>query len=282
MLNLEELEQLVAFKELGTLSKVAEKFHISTPSLSRAMQHVEEDFGVTLFDRTANRIALNETGEVAVSVARRILQTSQQGIKEVHQFDQSLKTIRVASVAPAPLWELFPQLSASFPHKHLHQQIGKEGEVLASLENKTVDLAILPYPYEKEGTHCLPYLKENLFIAVTKDHALAEYDQVTFHDLNGYNFLLMNQIGFWNDLVHEQMPASKFLVQTNRFEFEELVQHSNLPRFTTDYSKKMHPIRDDRIVIPISDPQAQVTYYLVSTNPAINLILNENHQQTKE
>ena len=39
MLNLEELEQLLAFKELGTLSKVAEKFLISTPSLSRSMQH---------------------------------------------------------------------------------------------------------------------------------------------------------------------------------------------------------------------------------------------------
>lgn len=62
MLNLEELEQLVAFKELGTLSKVAEQFLISTPSLSRSMQHVEEAFGVTLFDRSANRISLNETG----------------------------------------------------------------------------------------------------------------------------------------------------------------------------------------------------------------------------
>lgn len=39
MLNLEELEQLVAFKELGTLSKVAEQFLISTPSLSRCMHH---------------------------------------------------------------------------------------------------------------------------------------------------------------------------------------------------------------------------------------------------
>ncbi|KXT77854.1 LysR family transcriptional regulator [Streptococcus sp. DD13] len=271
MLNLEELEQLVAFKELGTLSKVAEKFHISTPSLSRAMQQVEEDFGVTLFDRTANRIALNETGEVAVNVARRILQTSQQGIKEVRQFELGLKTIRVASVAPAPLWELLPQLSASFPHKHLHQQIGKETEVLASLENDTVDLAILPFPYEKEGAYSLPYLTENLFIAVTKDHTLADYDQVTFQDLNGYNFLLMNQIGFWDDLVHEEMPASKFLVQTNRFEFEELVQHSNLPRFTTDYSRKRHLIRDNRKVIPISDPQAQVTYYLVTSNPQLRL-----------
>ena len=40
MLDLYELEQFVAFAELGTLSRVAEKFHISTPSITRSMQHL--------------------------------------------------------------------------------------------------------------------------------------------------------------------------------------------------------------------------------------------------
>ena len=271
MLNLDELEQLIAFKELGTLSKVADNYHISTPSLSRAMQHLEEDFGVSLFDRTVNRIALNETGERAVEVARRILQTSQQGIREVRDFDQSLKIIRVASVAPAPLWKLLPQLSAAFPHKHIHQQLGNEAEVLASLQEAAVDLAILPYPYTDEAATCLPYFTENLSIAVTKDHALADYTSVSFTDLNGYNFLLMSQIGFWYDMVHEEMPASKFLVQSNHFEFEELVQHSYLPRFVTDYSRVQQSLEDNRIIIPISDPKAHVTYYLVARDAILDI-----------
>ena len=47
MLNLEELEQFVAFADCGTLSKVAEEFHISTPSVTRSMQHIEESFSVS-------------------------------------------------------------------------------------------------------------------------------------------------------------------------------------------------------------------------------------------
>lgn len=66
MLNLIELEQFVAFAELGTLSAAAEELHISQPTLTRSMRHVEEAFGVTLFDRGKNRIALNETGKAAV------------------------------------------------------------------------------------------------------------------------------------------------------------------------------------------------------------------------
>ena len=51
MIDLNELSQLVAFADLGTLSRVAEEFHISTPSITRSMQHLEEAFGVPLFLR---------------------------------------------------------------------------------------------------------------------------------------------------------------------------------------------------------------------------------------
>ncbi len=37
MIDLYELRQLTAFADLGTLSKVAEEFHISTPSVTRSM-----------------------------------------------------------------------------------------------------------------------------------------------------------------------------------------------------------------------------------------------------
>lgn len=271
MLNLEELEQLVAFKELGTLSKVAEQFLISTPSLSRSMQHVEETFGVPLFNRSANRISLNETGERAVQAARRILETSQQGIHEVRDFDQSLKTITVASVAPAPLWSLLPTLTSLYPDKQLQHKICPTSKVLEAIEKNTADLVVLPFAYEGDKIDCLPYLKESLDIVVPLDHALAKESKVSFSDIDGYNFLLMNQIGFWNDLVRGKMPASKFLVQSSRFEFEELANNSTLPRFATNLSKDRKTLHKKRTVIPLSDPEAKVTYYLVSLNPNIRL-----------
>ena len=271
MLNLEELEQLVAFKELRTLSKVAEKFLISTPSLSRSMQHLEEDFGVPLFDRSANRISLNETGERAVEVARRILSTSQQGIKEVRQFDQSLKTITIASAAPAPLWSLLPQLTTLYPNKQISHQVCSIQQAMEAIENKEINLAVLPFAYEQNQTTCLPYLQEELAIAVTTEHDLARLESVSFEAINGYNFLLMDQIGFWNELVQEKMPASKFLIQSNRFEFEELAYNSTLPRFATNLSQEREKIQDDRVMIPISNPEAHVRYHLVSLNPEISL-----------
>lgn len=280
MLNLEELEQLVAFKELGTLSKVAEQFLISTPSLSRSMQNLEEDFGVTLFERSVNRISLNETGERAVQVARRILETSQQGIQEVRDFDQSLKTITVTSVAPAPLWNLLPILTSLYPDKQIKHKICSTRQALEVIDENTTDIAVLPFSFEGHSIDSLPYLKESLDIVVPLDHALAKETSVSFSDIDGYNFLLMNQIGFWNDLVQEKMPASKFLVQSSRFEFEELANNSTLPRFATNLSKARGTLQTERVTIPLSDPEAKVTYYLVSLNPDIHLseLINEKFE----
>ena len=55
MLNLSELEQFVTFAEQGTLSGAAQTLHISQPTLTRTMKHVEAAFGVPLFRRSRRR-----------------------------------------------------------------------------------------------------------------------------------------------------------------------------------------------------------------------------------
>lgn len=128
MLDLNELKHLVLFAEYGTLSRVAEACHISTPSITRSMKHLEERFGVSLFIREKSKIKLNETGYIAVEAAKNIL-------------------------------------------------------------------------------------------AVKKDHAFAKHKYVFFSELNGVNFLIRSEIGFWNKLCHDKLPASRFLVQKDEFEF---------------------------------------------------------------
>ena len=70
MLDLEERRQLAAFARWGTLSRAAEELHISQPTLSRTMQSLEEEFGVSLFVRGKHKIELNETGRRAGAAAQ--------------------------------------------------------------------------------------------------------------------------------------------------------------------------------------------------------------------
>lgn len=123
MLNLEELEQLIAFDDCGTLSKAAEQLHISQPTITRTMQHVEEDFGVPLFERGKNKIAFNETGKQAVVAARKLLKEAENTVQAIRDFDRRQHTITVESCAPAPLWSLLPKLSSEHPGNMINSSL---------------------------------------------------------------------------------------------------------------------------------------------------------------
>ena len=98
---------------------------------------------------------------------------------------------------------------------------------------------------------------------------MAKRSSVTFSELNGFNFLLNSEIGFWDEMCRVQMPASRFLVQTDQFEFEELVRESSLPCFTTNLAKDPQNLLAGRVKIPVTDSEANVTYYLACHSQSI-------------
>lgn len=262
MLDLYELKQFVAFADSGTLSKVAEEFHISTPSITRSMKHLEECFGVSLFRRSKNKIELNETGMLAVWYARRLLQEAEQAVQQVQSFDAKRKTITVKSCAPAPLWELLRKLNE--PDMTISSKICQNEEVLQAWEEGTCDIAILPFPVSTEKGRVREFMQEHLFACVPKEHALAKYETLNCTQMNGFNFLLRSELGFWDTLCRQKMPASKFLVQTDEGVFDELVKASSLPCFTTDYIQNRDAAYPGRINIPILDEEVNVTFYLLT------------------
>lgn len=257
MIDLYELRQLVAFADLGTLSRVAEEFHISTPSVTRSMQHLEDAFGVPLFTRGKNRIGLNDTGNTAVDHARKLLREAEQAVQQVRDFDQRQRTIVIRSCAPAPLWELLPKLNARQPDMMVSSAVYQNDEVLSAWQDGSCDVAILPFPIDEAK----PFMQENLFVCVPPEHELANRKSLTFADINGFNFLLRTELGFWDTLCREKMPASKFLVQTDSSVFDELVRASSLPCFTTDYGQ-LQGSYPERVNIPLTDDGAHVTFYL--------------------
>ena len=267
MLDLLELEQLIAVEELGSFSKTAQRFYVSTPTITRAMRHVEEAFGVPLFDRDKNKVTLNDTGKLAVEHARHVLREAEAAIAQVQAFDRSLRTITVVSCAPAPLWELLPLITRLYPDLSANTRIANLSETERALREGACDAVVLPYRPEDKTLAVRHLMDEQLQLCVKREHPLAERESVTFDEINGFNFLLGSNLGFWNDLCHAKLTASKFLVQSDDFSLAEVIRQSSLPCFTTDAAMRagFRDVGDDRISIPIIDPEVNVSFYLVAS-----------------
>ena len=137
------LEQFVAVARYGTLLKASEELHISQPSLSRSMKKLEEEFGVALFHRENSKIALNETGKVAVEYAQRALDANQEMIDHVIAYERSLRTVFVGSCAPLPINDMMATLQERLPGKTISTEIANDERLITGLKNRAYQLVIL-------------------------------------------------------------------------------------------------------------------------------------------
>lgn len=83
MIEFNQLEHLVSIAKNKTISKAAEELLISQPGLTRSMQRLEDDLGLSLFNRKKNKIELNENGKLAVEFAQKLLDGREEMIKEL-------------------------------------------------------------------------------------------------------------------------------------------------------------------------------------------------------
>ena len=271
MIEQYELRQIAALAECGTLSEAAEKLHLSQPALSRNMKKLEEDLGVPLFVRRKNKLELNENGQYVLTLAKELLSDAQEFTKKVQSFDRKNRTISLGLCAPAPGWLITPVLGSLYPEKTLQTEIVEESQLLSGLEDGTYQLIALSHKPEGEQYFAKECGRESQKFSLPKGHRYARRKSLSFAEMHGENMILMNNIGFWNYVHAETMPASRFLIQSDRFSFNELVRSSSLPSFTTDLAKKYletADLRDLRIEVPVSDPEASVTYYLVCLKKA--------------
>ena len=264
MLSLETLSRLVVFADCGTLSETSRILHISQPSLTKDMKKLEDELRVSVFERKKNKIALNETGMLAVSYARKVLDEAELMTASVRLFDRANHTVNIGSVAPAPLWRILPACSSAFPQMTVSSELKNETELLQGLlAQKTYKLIVLPYELRDERCRSFLFEKENLCISVPKSHPLSRRKSVRFSNFDGETMLVFSDIGFWDDIHKRNLPSSRFIYQSDRAELNELIERSNLPTFATDLSLKNNVNRGiNRIAVPIDDPAAHASFYI--------------------
>ena len=274
MIELNQLEQLICIAKNKTISKAAQELLISQPALSRSMQRLESDLGVELFEHYKNKIELNKNGELVVKHAQKIIKSIQTMVDDVQEFDRSFHTISIATCSPAPMWDIEPLIKELYPQISIQTAVINKKDLLTKLKAKEYHLVITPKYIDDSQCFCIPYIEEDLLLSLPLNHPLASKKEIKFHDLDGQTMLLYSNIGFWHDLHMQKTPKTKYLLQEERLTFNEIVKASTLPSYTSNLSIKREGKMSDRVILPIDEDEAHVTYYVV--------MLKENKKKYKE
>ena len=265
MIEIYLLEALCALHDYGTLSSAAEHLHISQPALSRSMRKLEGLFGVGLFERTKNRITLNDTGKMAAAMARRVLESEEDMIMAVRNYDSSLHTISAGYCTPGPMMEMPLHLSRLYPKMKVSSEMEDEKKLIQGLKNGKYGFIILSASYEDEDTFSIPCGTEALYFSLIHAHPAALFKEqgLTFSQMNGETFVMVGEIGIWRDLTMKMMPDSQFVLQDSLESLSAVINASTLPAFATDLTIRLFRSREDsgRVFIKILDPEATLHYH---------------------
>lgn len=261
------LEELAVFSKAGTLAKTAEQLNVTQPTVTRGMQKLEDEFGVQLFDRQPNRIALTETGKLAAQEAVALMLANQQLIDKVQNFDQSQRTIQIGSVLPGPLILLRNSLKQPAQNLQIATTLTSPADTESLLSTNTYT-GIISNQALSTSDIATQYLGTEI-LAVNLDKFMyhANQSSVSFSELKSLSFIVLDDIGPWRQIIQQEIPDAKFLYQAQRDAFAEITKYSDFPYFSTKLSRtdatffEQFDDDDNRIRIPISDQSAHMKIY---------------------
>lgn len=87
-LKLHHLQTLVALGEQGNLTHVARMMNISQPALSKWLSQLEDEIGITLFERHSKGLRPSEGGKLLLQHAQRLINDLERSQYEIARFKQ--------------------------------------------------------------------------------------------------------------------------------------------------------------------------------------------------
>lgn len=258
MLEMYLLEQLLVIAESSSLSQAAKKLHMTQPTLTRSCQKMEKLLGVTLLEKSRQGMTLNENGKLVAEYAEKIVQLQ----KELQDTLQKQNVLHVGFSAPGPkfLMEDFMQkkyISAFSSTEGVSSEVLKE-----QLRKGMLDMIVTDTPCEDLDICSRLLITEKLYVSAPKEHPLTKYSSITFDQLNGCTFLMVEKVGVWKEVVEKAMPSSKFLLQDSSENLAQIILFSSILSFATNITLAFQHKEESREYISISDSSASIPFYI--------------------
>lgn len=209
-MTLTELRYIVAVAEKRHFGHAAEACFVSQPTLSVAVKRLEEELGVTLFERSRSEIALTPAGEKVVEQAKRALAEAN-AVRDVALASQDelagpLRLGAIYTIAPYLLPELIPAINDRAPRMPLLVEENYTAVLTEKLKRGELDVIIIALPFDEPGILTQPLYDEPFVILLPSSHPLALKQEVATDELSEETVLLLGQGHCFRDQVLEACP----------------------------------------------------------------------------
>ncbi|MGO2340888.1 MAG: LysR family transcriptional regulator, partial [Psychrobacter sp.] len=197
-ITLRQMEYFVTTAESGSIIIASEKIHISSPSISAAIAHMESELHAQLFIRQhAKGLLLTEIGEQVKNACKVILAQS----SDLYSMSADFTGVMRGKIKVGCFSSFAPFIYAEIIHgfSHLYSQVDLEAVIddhhnlLQELNQNTIDLALLYDLHIDENLiNFTPLADLPPYVLLAKSHPLAKNTAVTLEELTEYPMILLD------------------------------------------------------------------------------------------
>lgn len=192
-----QLEYFVACGEANSIIKASEQIHISSPSISAAITHIEMELGVQLFVRHhAQGISLTPVGKLVLEEAKKIVEQTQNlysiASDSLNAVRGALRVGCFSSFAPMITPELVYGFAKAFPGVRVSQTEGNHDDLFEDLRRGQLDIVLC---YDLQINHDIefvPLADLPPHIIVGAQHPLADLSAVSLTELESEPMILLD------------------------------------------------------------------------------------------
>ena len=186
-LDLRSLECFIAVAEELSFAKAAAHLNLSQPPLTKRIQMLEAELGVSLFERSTRSVSLTRAGSVLLREARVLLDQSLAMQRAVQCAEASeAGTLRLGFISTAFLGVILPRLPELTARlgavEYVWSELTSPQQVIA-LRDGRIDLAFVHTPLDHKGLEHRVVLREHFVAALPERHPFAGRDAIHLSEL---------------------------------------------------------------------------------------------------
>ena len=209
-MTLTELKYIVAVAREKHFGHAAEACFVAQPTLSVAIKKLEDELGVSIFERGGTEISMTPLGSQIVAQAERVLEQTA-AIKEIAKQNKDplagpLRLGVIYTIAPYLLPPLVKTMIERVPQMPLVLQENFTTRLIELLRQGELDAAIMALPFAEQGLMVQALYDEPFVVALPKHHAWAQRTSINAEELKSETMLLLGNGHCFRDQVLEVCP----------------------------------------------------------------------------
>ncbi|MBT3511242.1 MAG: hydrogen peroxide-inducible genes activator [Nitrospina sp.] len=222
-MSLTQLTYVLAVAQSRNFVKAARSCFISQPTLSMQIHKLEEELGVTLFDRSRKPVEPTAIGKKIIEQAQTVLQEACR-IEEIIKLEKGeisgdFKLGIIPTLAPYLLPLFLESFTKSYPRVNLIVEELQTQQIIRLLRLDKIDAGVLVTPLNSNGIVERPLFNDPFVVYLAPNHPLHRLKKVSGSDLILDDIWLLNEGHCFRDQAIEICKRVKGLPKKN-LEFE--------------------------------------------------------------